>query len=172
MRAAYWELRLTGKNRNPLVLGRKHCSACGRWRHACDFDLFRGVPRATCAACRRAAQRRYYANRTPEQIEHQREYERIWREAHRRMAGKPERRRNGHAPPGPRGFVPAGPIAAELRYWSEGYEALARASGVPARTIYRLRYGESVRVEAGVADRLALALGLTASLVYGEAWAA
>src|SRR5437764_9448320 len=35
-RAPYWELHARG-GASEVVLGRKFCSGCGRWRHWCDF---------------------------------------------------------------------------------------------------------------------------------------
>jgi hypothetical protein len=68
MREAYWELHVRGGTapRSPVVLGRKHCAGCGRWRHVCDFGVIRGRFRARCRACHRAYMRLWTANRVGE----------------------------------------------------------------------------------------------------------
>jgi len=49
------------------------------------------------------------------------------------------------------------------------YKYLAELAHVPERSIFRLRRGESKRVELDLADKLILALGSHLSLVYGDA---
>lgn len=172
-RPAYHGLRIGAPmayRANPIVLGRKFCAECGRWRPVHDFSPAKRRGGGLCSYCRACANRKarawYHAAHPPEWWELRREYSRIYQQAKRREVGIPEAKRNGHAPRGRRDFLPVEPIVAELRFWDGTFEGLARASGVPARTIYRLRHGESVRVEAGVADRLAHALGVPLAIVY------
>jgi hypothetical protein len=84
-RAANWS------GRNPIVCGRKFCRRCGRWRHIVDFSPHSRGPKlhlsARCQTCVRIGMR----ERTPEQVEKRREYERIYLERRRREAGVPER---------------------------------------------------------------------------------
>ena len=43
-RAPYWELRRRDGGAGEVVLGRKFCPGCGRWRHVVDFPTVGGVP--------------------------------------------------------------------------------------------------------------------------------
>ena len=63
-------------------------------------------------------------------------------------------------------YLPLSPIVdimvAEVTDW----EGFARRAGVPARTVHRLRVGESKHVRIDVADKLAIALGWPLEVIY------
>ena len=70
MRQAYWELRVAGGrglSRNPVVQGRKFCSKCGCWRHACNFGRQGDGLRGVCRKClaRRERNRRHNGGSDP-----------------------------------------------------------------------------------------------------------
>jgi hypothetical protein len=171
MREAYWELHVRGGTapRSPVVLGRKHCAGCGRWRHVCDFGVIRGRFRARCRACHRAYMRLWTANRTPEQREARREYERFLTEGKRRQAGIPvTRRKLPSVVDRPEYvFLEPGPLLGAIKGWED--LDLAKVTGIPARTIFRYRVGESRHVRLDIADRLALAVGTHLWDLYGDA---
>ena len=62
-------------------------------------------------------------------------------------------------------FLPLPPLQEALSTVND-WEALAREAGVPARTVHRLRVGESKHVRIDVADKLALALGWPLEVIY------
>jgi hypothetical protein len=181
-RAPYWQLHHHGgrgkiSDRNPIVLGRKFCSGCGRWRQLCDFppDTRRvkrhALTRARCEACVRIGARYYQTHLSPEQAENRRERQRFWKHKQRRAAGVPEityqRRSVVDTPEWV--YLDASPIVAALDAKQVVSDVeLAMRAGVPPRAIYRLRNGESAHVRLDVADKLAYALGLTLALVYGD----
>lgn len=180
----------TGAHCNPLVCGRRHCTVCGRWRHGTDFPCSRRRPRlllaGRCATCARRQGRQ--ARRDPVRGELRREYDRIWHEGRRRAKGIPERP-GRTAPPDPphspgNRTLPAAPLHAPLHAWMRAYavehpsgvngslhgiRALARASGVEERLVYNILSGRQERCHYAVADRLLIAVGLSLTLVYGEA---
>lgn len=178
----------TGAHCNPVVCGRKHCTGCGRWRHAVDFFAHCRSPLQLASRCKTCARRQGRAvRRDPVRGPLRREYERIWREGQRRAAGVPER--PGRRPPpdvGPsRGnrMVPIAPLTPFLEQWMnahadeyrngvnghwQGIRGLAAASGVPERMLYSILSGHQVRCHYDVADRLAIAVGLSLTLIYGE----
>ena len=176
MRPAYHELRIRGGGRgrllrNPIVLGRKFCAGCGRWRHIVDYALHKGRPRPRCHVCQRAYQRAWHRQMTPEQRDRQREYFRIWQEAKRREAGVPPRnfhhRRSAVDKLEPVGLPPE-PLLTVLERAGLPDMELGRRAGIPAKSIYRLRVGESRHVRIDVADKLALAAGVPLWLIYGD----
>jgi hypothetical protein len=176
---------------DPVVCGRKFCTGCGRWRLLIDFGPLytRDAIRACCAACRRTEVRRALAERTLEQRELRREYDRIWHEARRRMAGVPERVYNRRTVIDrvERVFLDSAPLLREVErfydrqraldgndnpgngYLHYSWEDLAGAADVTARTLHRLRTGESRHVRLDVADRIAVAIGTPLALIYPEA---
>lgn len=175
------------------ILGRLNCQRCGRWRPVSDFGHHRGGISYTCIVCVRAASRAAVARRNAEQRELRREYERIYKEARRRQAGIPEREWvTRTAPPDPhmRGsslhrHVDSAALRPHLMAWlrayaaehpfdwgyaaNRGISALANASTVPERRIYGIVTGESERTHYAVADRLAVAIGLSLTVIYESA---
>ena len=157
---------------NPTICGRKLCSSCGHWRHLVEFVSLHGQPRNQCQACLRIKQRDAYRARTAEQMERRREYERIYREVHRRARGVPVRPRGPRARPTyvdlhvERVLLAAGPLVKALDRTGEDWEAIARRSGVPARSLWRWRSGEAQLVRIDLADRIAFAIGVPLSLIY------
>jgi hypothetical protein len=176
VRPAYHELRIRGGGRgrllrNPIVLGRKFCAGCGRWRHVVDFALHKGRPRPRCCACQRAYQRAWHANATPEQRDRQREYSRIWQEAKRREAGiAPRNFHHRRSVIDKVEFVglPPEPLLAAIDGVGLPDIVLCAAAGVPPRSVYRLRVGESRHVRLDVADKLAHAIGVPLWFIYGD----
>lgn len=156
---------------NQPVAGRKFCAGCGRWRILTDFAMRpSGRLDSYCGACRRTEFRRRTKNLTPEQRERRRESERFYRDRLRKENGTIDR------------YVPRGrtvvdrieavwldrePLAAEVMRSGLSDLALAKAAGVPPRTIYRFRTGESQHIRLDVADKVAYALGLPLALIYG-----
>jgi hypothetical protein len=68
-------------SRNPVILGRKHCSRCGRWRHICDFACVRREPfklQAQCRACARQVLRKWHEDHPEARSRHGKTY----RQAH------------------------------------------------------------------------------------------
>jgi predicted Fe-S protein YdhL (DUF1289 family) len=171
-RPPYWELRLHGAH-NPageVVLGRKFCTGCGRWRHVVDFDPYtrNGRPMARCQACQNAAKRWHWHNMPPEQRTAVYEYVRIYRNAKLREAGgKPRERRSPSVVDRPEYvFLSLPPLVGELERLNGDLGMIAKRAGVPERTILRLRTGESRRVRIDVADKLAVAMGIPLELLY------
>lgn len=178
MRAPYWELSNLGGPRVPpaVVLGRKYCPGCGRWRHVCDFAPHRGRPRSRCRVCVRAYQRRWHANATPEQRERIREYYRIWADAKRRERGVPYRQFHHRKPRAvDREFylLDPAPLVAEIdayveRFGETALGELSARSGVSQRRIWSLRHHEYEHVTVDSADRLSIAMGVPFPLLYDE----
>ena len=193
MRVPYWELGLISSRglerdsrgrllprTDDIVCGRKFCAGCGHWRHVCDFGYIRGRRlRGRCRACWRAQHREESLNYSEEQLERAREYQRFWHDAKRRAAGIPPRNfRNRRSIIDRPEYVmldPA-PLLAEMAHFYRAqlnnghpdysWEALAITAGVPARSLYRLRTGESRHVRVDLADRIAVAIGIPLSLIY------
>lgn len=179
MRAPYRGIRRGVPN--PLVLGHKFCSRCGRWRHACDFAP---TPQNTgsglysyCGACNRSAHREIWANRTDEQRELRREYRRFQDEALRRRAGIPPRafRRRTAVDTRSGMRLDTGPLVDAInRYLNSrivnGHDhsivQLSALTGLSERTFNRWLRGEHQHVELGYADRVAVALGIPLALLY------
>lgn len=174
-RPPYWALH-TRLGSYEILCGRKFCPACGRWRHLCDFPPERrrgGLPSARCRACRNIGRSYYFTHETPEQRANRRERHRIFYEGKRREAGIPvsthKRRtvidnREGI-------YVPVAKLKAALDELDDGdFGELSRRAGVPERSIYRVRYVNKTKVQIDVADKLAVALGTTSALLFGEEW--
>lgn len=175
----------------PIILGRKHCTRCGRWRPVSDFGHHGAIMAAACLVCLRRVQRaRVERNRQdPRWVEQLREYQRIWHEAKRREAGVTPRALSRMPPPDPRhnhsGLrrkVSTEPLLPHLNAWllgwaaehaheraDRGIRALADAATVPERRIYAILEGEQTRCHYAVADRLAVAMDLPLALVYNGA---
>jgi hypothetical protein len=154
-----------------VVLGRKFCCGCGRWRHVCDFSpLRRGKTRGRCRACMRTLARREYAAQSRERYLRQLEYQRIWHEAKRREAGIPERRCNRRTVVDrvEAVYLPREPLASMLQRRLSDVPWIAHIAGISERSILRLRTGESRHVRLDLADRLALALGYSLWELYGD----
>lgn len=159
---------------NPVVLGRKFCARCGRWRHACDFSPdaknARSGLSSYCQACVRMQHRERRARRTHEQIERDREYQRFWHEVKRRRAGVEARRsRRSTVVDEPEWvYLPVDPLREVLADVADDeWTTLARKAGVETRTIQRLRF-KHAHVRLDVADRLIVARGLTLEMVYRD----
>ena len=186
MRAAWSGLKRGTPN--PVICGRKFCSHCGRWRLvAVDFELVRRGRRlrfrSYCRTCQRLSNRastRRLVN-DARRLALRREYQRIWAEGKRRQDGVPARAFND-SPSNPRRrrtavdrpervLLPLEPLLQALVQVPETeLSVLARRAGITPRTIYRYRYGESQHVRIDVADKLAVAMGTTSSLIWGEMW--
>ena len=173
-RSPYWHLH-TRFGVHEIVCGRKFCPACGRWRHLVDFPPERrrgGQPTPRCRACVNIGRAYYTRHETPERAADRRERQRIYYEGKRRAAGVPvsTARRRSVVDTREAVYLPVAPLRAELAKLHDGdFGALSRRSGVPERTIYRLRYTNG-KVQIDVADKLAVALGTTSALLFGEAW--
>ena len=184
MRPPYSKLHITGPGHNPIVLGRKFCAGCGRWRQIGDFERMPRGLRARCRVCQRTYQRELYRDRSPERAEAKREYRRFWQEAQRRRNGTPARafrHRSTVVDRVERVFLEAKPLLEamdafetrelrSLRVRESGkpdvWERLALEAGLDSRALRRLRSGESRRVQLDVADKLAVALDIPLSLLY------
>jgi ribosome-binding protein aMBF1 (putative translation factor) len=174
MRSAWSGLRKTGghpSTRTPnVVLGRKFCPDCGRWRHLCDFPHRRDEePYSYCTHCSWHRVKRYRET-SPIALERKRESERFGQERRRREAGVPVRvfrnRRTVVDRP-ERVFFEPDPLVKRLKQ-EDSIEELARRAGLHDKTIRRILSGESKHVRIDVADKLASGLGLTLFLVYGD----
>lgn len=167
---------LGGHQRKSVVLGRKFCPACGRWRPVVDFRPRRsGTPHAYCDTCQRrhSNARRHVANLPPEIVERRREANRIYAEAKRREEGvEPRRfkRRPTVVDKLELLFLPPDPLLAHMRQnYADSERELARRAGISERALYRYRSGESELVRLDIADRLALAMGTSLWMLYGDA---
>jgi hypothetical protein len=161
---------------NPVVLGRKFCSRCGRWRPAHDFAL-RPVGKLTvwCTTCQRVSNRAALKRKTPEQRELRREYERIWYEVQRRRQGIPARPRLRPSAGG-RVFLPREPLVQVMEWFvlvqranghpDFGWRTFAEMVGRDEHSLFRLRTGESRRVTQDLADRIAVAMNIPLSMIY------
>jgi hypothetical protein len=163
-----------GRGCNPLVCGRRHCTACGRWRHGLDFACNRREPLMLAGRCRTCMRRQQRAaRRDPQRGELRREYQRIWAEGKRRRLGIPARhwqRGRLYKAPSAKWTVPAEPIrrlvTEQLRY--EDARTLARRAGVTPRLLHRLLHEAPAGLSVAAADRLAVALGLHLDLIYSQ----
>ena len=159
---------------NPIVLGRRYCVGCGRWRPVHDYPRIArqqaGGLRSRCWACHRAYQRRWLAERSADERELYREYARIWQEAKRREAGIQRRvyRRRSVVDRTERVLLDPGPILSELHRRRAELAEIALQAGVTPRTLFRYTHGESARIRLDVADRLAMALGIPLATLYPE----
>jgi hypothetical protein len=167
---------------NPVVLGRRFCSGCGRWRHVCDFGWQGNRYRSRCAGCHRRTAREAGRNRTPEQRERRREYDRFYTDAKRRRSAKPVRNFHNRQPRAvdraDRVFLELAPLVALLREYEAvhlrdnpfgangSFKQLAAKSGVSERTINRYLTGESRHVALNQADRITHALGIPLAALY------
>ena len=176
VRAAYVGLRRMTRGqpraqpRNPIVCGRKHCCHCGRWRHVCDFVHVHGKVRGTCRVCWARGERRKRASQTPEQHARYLEYHRIWHEGKRRRAGVVPRNwgpKSGRVVDRQLDYVWLSPEPLVRVLRGVEIRTLSRRSNVPERSIDRLLRGESRHVRIDLADKLALAVGIPLSLIYG-----
>lgn len=198
MRPAYSRLHDKGQSRlrgrtPTIVLGRKFCPSCGRWRHLCDFGHRsrqgvvhgREYVQTYCYGCQRVKLRAQLARRTQRQRELRREYERWWRTGMRRERGTPERNWQ-HRPlrpdPTAKKRMPADPLAGAIigylraHGWTGvgnnqttaiGLDWLAREAGVSDRLVHRVLH-EQRWVTLDTADRLALAIDVPLALIYPE----
>jgi hypothetical protein len=172
---------------NPIVLGRKFCSGCGRWRQVNEFPRMRRAAgaglRARCWGCIRTYQRNLYRNMTLEQQANLREYQRIWDQGERRRQGTPTRRRSTVVDRVERVFLESAPllnaiqehVARDYRNGFDpsapggllgGWELIAMTAGIDSRVMRRIRSGESRRVRLDIADRIAVALDIPLALLY------
>jgi hypothetical protein len=113
---------------------------------------------------------RYYA-RTPEQVERQREYERIWHDAKRREWGVPPRNFHNRRTvlDGRReSLIERAPLLVELAALNGSQREVAELAGVPERTLYRLLHDGGRWVALDTADRLAIAMGVPLAVIYRE----
>ena len=142
MRPPYWRLNVRGGHRdNAVVLGRKHCAGCGRWRHAVDFgSLKRPGPvgrglRPRCHGCTRAYERALSQRMTRRQRANKRERDRIWNEGRRRQRGIPpldpatRAKRTPWVDEGNGQWVYVGPLAFAFESSGLTANALARRMG-------------------------------------------
>jgi len=176
-RQPHWQLHQRG-GACEIVLGRKFCSGCGRWRHLCDFPpdgrkstahrAYGPIPR--CRTCSRICRRWYVYHETPAQRANRRERHRFYKEGERRRAGVPvsTARRPTVVDRPEFVFLDRGPLVRELRRFEGEWSEIARRSGVPPRSITRLLNDGGAYVRIDTADKLAVAMRLTLSLIYGE----
>jgi hypothetical protein len=174
-RPAYWALH---HDSTEVVLGRKFCSVCGRWRLLVDFpyESKSGRIRSRCEGCQLRALRYYNAHLSDAQQANRRERNRIYSEGIRRRLGMPIRQRPNRVTVIDRKqesvMLDPEPLVKVIHDWmleqnGDGTtEALARRAGVPPRSIYRLRVGESRHVRLDVADKLAVAVGVPLAVLY------
>jgi hypothetical protein len=155
-----------------IVLGRRFCIGCGRWRHLCDFGHMQregrgSAMRSRCRACSRIQAKRYRERRTARQTELVREYGRIWQEAQRRKRGIVPRQYNRRTviDRRERVLLPVEPIRGLLKEHFGEWRTIAAATGLSERTLSRLVY-EQRHVRIDVADRIAYALGEPFGLLY------
>ena len=76
--------RFKGAHSNPVVCGRRFCSACGRWRHVVDFAKHSrrgGEYQSRCRGCQRVYGREQRRRRLAAIRAYQREYQRLQRRA-------------------------------------------------------------------------------------------
>jgi hypothetical protein len=177
--AKYWSQGTTTKRGvpNPIVLGRKFCARCKHWRHVCDFypnpDNKGSGLHSYCTACDRTRRREEYRRHTDEQLALRREYFRIRAEVLRRQDGVVPREfkhRHSVVDNPERILLDPVPLLVEIGKLCDGdFRWLADVSGVPERSIHRLRTGESQHVRVDLADKLAVGLGLTLEMIYNGA---
>ena len=184
MRPPYSKLRQRGGfgERNPVVLGRKFCVRCGRWRQVNDFRRCANSPNglhAYCYACHRAYEREYRATREPPEVRARRlEYQRFWWEAQTRKRGITQRvRRRTVIDRKERLYLDPAPILRLATLYIRtrraredppvyGWKNLAQDAGIHERALYRYRVGESAHIQVDMADRLAAVLGMHLDNIY------
>ena len=161
---------------NPVILGRKFCPGCGRWRPAHDFGAHAKAPcglRSWCSTCQRVLNREIAARRTPEQVARRAEYHLIWQEGRRRRLGIEARQFRNRASVIDQVefvFLPTAPLLAAIERLIpfDEYRLLCARAEVPERSLFRWRTGESQWVRLDVADRMAIALGSSLAEVWGD----
>lgn len=175
-RAPYWELHCWG-GATEVVLGRKFCAGCGRWRPLSDYAPDARRPTrllARCGGCMQHAISYRRAHMSDDRRALDREAQRFREEARRRRNGAEPRTFKNRATvidTVERVLLPAAPLVTRLEALSDQeLTKLAERAGVNPRALYRYRYGESARVRIDVGDRLAVALGTTSSLIWPEQW--
>lgn len=167
-RPPYWELHAHG-GAVEVVLGRKFCPGCGRWRLLLDYPVRLGRPAPRCRACQNIEHAWRYAHQTEAQREIRNEYRRFQSEVYRRRAGaEPREFKNRHTviDRPEYVFLSREPLLGELERLNGDVGIVARRAGVPERTLLRIRTGESRRVRIDVADKLAVALGIPLEALY------
>jgi transposase-like protein len=162
-RAPYWELRRRNGGASEVVLGRKFCPGCGRWRHVVDFPLVGGVL-YRCETCSRVAKRIGYRRLSPEARALRLEYMRIYHEGHRR--GEPRPRKSSVVDRPERVLLPRAPLVVELDRLNGNLRSVCARAGVPERTVFRLRHDGGRWVRIDTADKLAVAMGIPLALIY------
>jgi hypothetical protein len=174
---------------NPVVLGRKFCSACGRWRPVHDFSRDVRGPRerngaqatgrkptapglqARCRGCDNRARREQRKNWTPLQREAELEYHRFYSEMRRRRRGQPPRKfrhRRSVIDRVELRLLPRAPIVELLAELNGELGTVGQRARVPSRTLSRLLHDGGRWIRIDTADRLALALGTTLWDLYGD----
>lgn len=86
---------------NPIILGRKVCSKCKRWRHISDFSCQKREPfklQSQCHVCAREVTRAWYEEHPDKRAE----YTRVWRERHLEQARESGRERQAERRHSPR----------------------------------------------------------------------
>jgi len=159
---------------NPIVLGRKFCGRCSRWRHVCFFTRNRhrkdGLS-SYCEGCEALMRAERWAKISAAALEDKRERDRFWRERQRRRLGIPPATRRRIVLRPERVFLPREPIVREL-VKIESRREFAKISGISERTMYRIIVGESEHIRLDLADRIATALGTPLGLLYELHWGA
>lgn len=158
-RRPYWALTMHG-GASEVVLGRKFCPGCGRWRHVVDFPLQGGVL-FRCGACARAFKRHSWQTAAPDRRADRLEAVRFYRVGH--GGGTPRTTIGPRSP-----FLPRAPLVAELDRLNGDLANVCARAGVTERTVFRLRHEPGTLVRLDVADRLALAMGIPLAVIYRE----
>jgi hypothetical protein len=128
-------------------------------------------PVARCYRCSRVGRAYYYRHQTPEQRANLNERLRFYKHGQRRAAGVPELGyiRRSVVDRAEYVFVPKAALVAELERRFGQWDELARKAGIPARTIFRIVHEDGRFVRVDIADRLAVAMGMTFTLIYPDA---
>ena len=185
MRPAYFGLKIGAPiayRANPIVLGRKFCAECGRWRAVHDFSPAKRRGGGLCSYCRvcanRRAKRHYHAPHPDQWWELRREYSRIYQQAKRRERGIPATTATRPLPKSKLDRVDPAPLVHMLKTHIAaqqetgnldfGWRAIARITGIPERRFYGWRHeNRSIRVDK--ADQVAVRLlGVPLELIYPE----
>jgi hypothetical protein len=170
-------------------MGRRFCPRCGRWRPIADFGVKRQrdqiVPRSYCGVCQERSNTASKAQRSAEQVERHREYQRIWHEAQRRKAGiaprafnydpSNQRRRRTRVDRVEMITLDPAPLLQALEWYIAGQRGnghpdftwadIARIAGIPERRFWGLRHGENIRIDK--ADTVCVrVLGVPLASVY------
>lgn len=161
--------------RNPVILGRKNCAHCGRWRHIMDFPK-----RGSCYSCLKAEweERR----QSPEWKENRREYNRMYYSARQRAMGRavvPRYKARKGLKNDKQERLPIDPLRAHIQSWMQTYVAqaehdwdtgklaLGQVTGLPDKTVDRLLH-ENKQVNVNTADRIAVATGTHLRILYPD----